>query len=276
MLHALETQGGMTLAELHARTGMAKPTLLRILATLEEAGAAWKAIGDGRYRRRIGTAGQARPDERAHRIAEVAAPHLEALQRKVIWPSDLLVYRNYRLELAETSRRQSNLGLFPYRIGFRIDMFLTAPGRAWLAFCPARERERILAHARRHPPPNPRSRSVLRGELDGILATTRRLGYASREPLFGGTDADMSEFDDGLDAIAVPVMDGARILACMNLVWPRKYRLKAKIVRDHLADLKAAAAGIAAALAALDAAVPASSGAGRRVPPGVTPARSRR
>lgn len=252
VLNALEGRGGMTLAELHAHTGMAKPTLLRILATLEEAGAAWKAIGDRRYRRRVGPAGKARPDERAHRIAEVAAPHLEALQRKVIWPSDLLVYRNYRLELAETSRRQSNLGLFPYRLGFRIDMFLTAPGRAWLAWCTDRERQRILAHARSHPPPNPRSRAVLRGELEGILATTRRLGYASRDPLFGGTDADMSEFDDGLDAIAVPVMQGGRVLACMNLVWPRKYRLKAKIVKDHLADLKQAAAGVAAALAAMD------------------------
>ncbi len=254
MLRALEGHAGLTLAELHAMTGMAKPTLLRMLLTLEQSGMAWKAIGDGRYRRRIGPVGKARPDERVYRIAEVAAPHLEALQRKVIWPSDLLVFRNYRLELAETSRRQSNLGLFPYRIGFRIDMFLTAPGRAWLAFCPDRERERIIAHARRHPPPNPRSRAVLQGELEGILATTRRLGYASREPLFGGTDQDISDFDDGLDAIAVPVMDGPRVLAAMNLVWPRKYRLKAKIVRDHLADLKAAASAIAAAVAALQAA----------------------
>jgi len=33
----------------------------------------------------------------------------------------------------------------------------------------------------------------------------------------------------------------------MNLVWPRKYRLKNKIVREHLADLQNTAALIAAA-----------------------------
>jgi IclR family mhp operon transcriptional activator len=33
----------------------------------------------------------------------------------------------------------------------------------------------------------------------------------------------------------------------MNLVWPRKYKLKAQIVAEHLADLQEAAAAIAAA-----------------------------
>jgi IclR family mhp operon transcriptional activator len=253
VLQALEGRAALSLADLHARTTIAKPTLLRILATLDQAGMVWRAIGDGRYRRRQGPRGPERRDESDLRIAAVAAPHLEALQRKVIWPSDLLVYRNYRLELVETSRRQSNLGLFPYAIGFRIDMFLTAPGRAWLAYSSERDRQRLLDHARRHPPPNPRSREVLAGELDEILATTRRLGYASRDARFGGTDKPLAEFDDGLDAIAVPVLDGERILACMNLVWPRKYRLKTKIVREHLADLRATAAAIAAAVAKPDA-----------------------
>ena len=52
---------------------------------------------------------------------------------------------------------------------------------------------------------------------------------------------------DRIDAIAVPVMAGPRILAAMNLVWPRKYKLKAQIVAEHLADLQEAAAAIAAA-----------------------------
>jgi IclR family mhp operon transcriptional activator len=35
----------------------------------------------------------------------------------------------------------------------------------------------------------------------------------------------------------------------MNLVWPRKYKLKAQIVAEHLADLQETAAAIAAAAA---------------------------
>ena len=106
----------------------------------------------------------------------------------------------------------------------------------------------MLAEAALNPPLLRRSREVLRGELPAILDETRRLGYASRDPQFGGADdKDISVVDDRIDAIAVPVMAGPRILAAMNLVWPRKYKLKAQIVAEHLADLQEAAAAIAAA-----------------------------
>jgi len=247
VLRCLDEDAGKSLAELHRATGIPKASLLRILETLEENRFAWRAIGDGRYRCSISLVPRRHLDEATARIAEVAAPHLERLQRKVIWPSDILVYRNGRLELVETSRRQSNLGLKVYRIGYQVDMFLSAPGRAYLAYCSAEERESILAGARANPSPIARSRAVLANELDGILAETRKLGYASRDPRFGGGDVDISVFDDGLDAIAVPICRNAEVLACMNLVWPRKYRLRAKIVADHLGDLLAAAEAIAKA-----------------------------
>lgn len=248
VLALLTENRGHPLHELHQRSGLAKATLLRILLTLEGQGLVWRAIGDGCYRRSTGPRPRSAADEAALRIAEAASPHLEALQRKVIWPSDLLIPRHHRLELVESSRRQSNIGLQLYRLGYQVDMFLSAPGRAYLAFCSDAERRRVLDHARRRPPANPRARAVLNEGLEALLAETRRLGYGSRDALFGGSDRDIAEFDDKLDAIAVPVLDEGRVLACMNLVWPRKYRLKAKIVRDHLADLRAAAAAVAESL----------------------------
>ncbi len=224
VLRKLDERHGQSLAELHAATGIPKPSLLRILDTLEASGFAWRAIG------------------------EIAAPFLENLRRKVIWPSDVLVFRDFRMELVETSRRQSTLGVAMYPLGYRVEMFLSAPGRAWLAFCSDAERETVLADAALHPPMLQRSRDLLRGGLADILDETRRLGYASRDPLFGGADdKDISVIDDRLDAIAVPLMAGGRVLATMNLVWPRKYRLKEQIVREHLADLQETAASIAAA-----------------------------
>ena len=252
VLRSLQEDAGRSLAELHQATGIPKASLLRILETLEKNQFAWRAIGDGRYRRSISLATRRRYDERNSRIAEIAAPYLEQLQRKVIWPSDILVYRDGNLQLVETSRRQSNLGLNVYRIGFRVDMFLSAPGRAYLAFCSAEERAAILARAHDDPPRIARSRAVLANELSGILDETRRLGYASRDPLFGGSEVDIGEVDDGLDAIAVPIRHGEQVLACMNLVWPRKYKLKAKIVADHLGDMLDTAQAIADACQAAD------------------------
>ena len=45
VLHALQTSGGMTLADLHRQTLILKASLLRILKTLMEAGTVWRFVG---------------------------------------------------------------------------------------------------------------------------------------------------------------------------------------------------------------------------------------
>ena len=153
VLRKLDERHGQSLAELHAATGIPKPSLLRILDTLEASGFAWRAIGDGRYRRRFALILRPSLADELLAIGEIAAPFLESLRRKVVWPSDVLVFRDFRMELVETSRRQSNLGVAMYPIGYRVEMFLSAPGRAYLAFCSDAEREAVLAEAARKPAP---------------------------------------------------------------------------------------------------------------------------
>lgn len=252
VLRTLEEYRGQSLADLHRTTGIPKSTLLRILLTLEKAGYVWKAIGDSLYRRSISLASRQRSDELTTRISEVAAPFLSQLRQKALWPSDILVVRNHQLELGESSRRQSNLGVTLYDIGARVDMILSAPGRAYLAFCSPEERQAVLHEATVHPSPITRSRQVLKYELEEVLAQTRRCGYGSRDPRFGGRNVDIEVFDDGLDAIAVPILCQGQVIACMNLVWPRKYKLKNKIVREHLGDLQQTAMAIADAYLSSD------------------------
>ena len=55
-------------------------------------------------------------------------------------------------------------------------------------------------------------------------------------------------YDDHLDAIAVPIMTGGKVLGCVNIVWLRHLRLKDEIVKNHLADLQDTAAAIADAM----------------------------
>ena len=52
LLRALEARPGSSLAELHADTRIPKPTLLRLLGTLEAERMVWRAMADGRYRAR--------------------------------------------------------------------------------------------------------------------------------------------------------------------------------------------------------------------------------
>lgn len=245
VLNALDPMKGLSLRDLHAQTGLPKPTLLRILETLAGGGLAWRSIYDGEWRRTAGWTAHAAQSSTYGPIVEVAAPHLVALQRKVLWPSDLLVYRDFAMELAESSRRLSGLAINPrYHVGYRIDLFLSAPGRAWLAFCAEAERAAVFAHFDANPPPNTRSAAVFQREIHAILAQTRERGYAVRDTIFGGSEAPMSVFDDGLDAIAVPVPSATGVHAAINLVWPRRYDLRAKIIEAHVQDLQATAADI--------------------------------
>lgn len=247
----LDNSTGSSLQQLHAATGMAKPTLLRILHTLEANGFAWRALGDGLYRRKIWVQEPQVGSAKLSTLGAIAGPFLERMQSKAIWPSDLLVMHRHRLIAVETARRRSGLQVDFYPLGTQVDVILSAPGRAYLAWSTPAEVARVLAFYQRQAHPNPRALRMLQHELPALLETFRRDGYAWRDPLWGGSHLPMSEFDDGLDAIAVPVMKGPQVLACLNLVWVRKYALREKLVGEHLEALKATALDIADAAAAV-------------------------
>ena len=250
LLRALEKRPGSSLAELHADTGIPKPTLLRLLGTLEAERMVWRAMADGRYRARVSLERPVLADHKHLQLAERAAAHLTVLRRRVVWPSDLTVRQGYGMKLIETSRRESSLAMHRDAIGFRIDMLVSAVGRAYLAFCPEAERERILAHLRRHPARYPNA-SVLEGRaVERVLAQTRERGYGVRDLRFGGLGWVSDEADDRLAAIAVPVMAGTAVLACINIVWPRRFNTESETAGRYLALLQKAATDIAAEAAA--------------------------
>jgi IclR family transcriptional regulator, mhp operon transcriptional activator len=250
VLRALNDSSVLTLQQLHNKTGIPKATLLRILLTLENEGVVRKSLWDGCYYPLPISQPTGALSARHALCASLAAPHLEQLQKKLIWPSDFLVYKGYKMVALETTRRASSLAMMQrYGVGFRVDMFSSAPGRAYLAFCGDKEREKILSHYHKSPPRNPLSASILKHRLDDILSETRRQGYAVRDPFFGGDEEDISTFDDQFDAIAVPLMHGTSIFGCINVVWVRKYNLRQKIIRESLPHLKEAADAIAKSLA---------------------------
>lgn len=248
VLRCLEAHPASALADLYAKTGIPKPTLLRLLATLEQERLVSRAMADGRYRARISIARPSRPDHRHLQLAEAASQHLTALRRRVVWPSDLTVRQGHHMKLIETSRRDSSLALHRDAIGFKVDMLVSAVGRSYLAFCPEAERDRIVAHL--YASPSRRRSGVLieRRDLQRILVQTRERGYGVRDPRFGGLGWLSHDNDDQLAAIAVPVASGARVLACVTIVWPRRLHTEAEIAQRYLNDLRQCANAIADAV----------------------------
>lgn len=247
VLRALEAHPGSGLSDLHVDTGIPKPTLLRLLATLENERMVWRAMADGSYRARVSIGRPVLADHKHLHLAGVAAPHLTALRRRVVWPSDLTVRCGCFMKLIETSRRESSLAMHRDSIGFRIDMIVSAVGRSYLAFCPESERESILTRLRRHPESYAHRALLEARTMHRVLAQTRARGYGVRDPRFGGLGWISDEDDDQLAAIAVPVIADRKVLACINIVWPRRFNTEGDIARRYLGELQRTAADVATA-----------------------------
>ena len=124
---------------------------------------------------------------------------------------------------------------------------MSGVGRAYLGWCPEKEREVILRKLRKSDNPLDRLARDPRG-LDRILSETRRRGYATRDPSFVGGSYSGPPGYDGLASIAVPLCDGARVHGSINILWIRTALTVEECARRHLTDLKAAASDIVSSL----------------------------
>jgi IclR family mhp operon transcriptional activator len=247
VLQALQMQPDSSLHELYVITRISKPSLLRILYTFARSGVVTRRLGDGRYR--IGSSHSHTSSRRAHRdrIAEAAAPILVRLCERVSWPSDLMVAAGDHMEIRETSRTRSPILLQQERIGLQVDWLLTAVGRAYLAFCPGKERQLVVNMLRS----SSRVEDYLAREpdkLNAILAATRARGYGTRDATYVGGYYGSPPIADGLLAIAVPLQDGQRVLGALNMLWLRPAHSVEEFANRYLPDLQSAAAEIVASL----------------------------
>jgi IclR family transcriptional regulator, mhp operon transcriptional activator len=245
VLDALRASPIASLHDIYGATRIPKPTLLRILHTLDRAGLVSRRLADGHYRLTTYTGG-VRKRDRYDRVAEAAAPVLIRLCEKVKWPSDLFVPAGDHMEKRETSRPHSPFVLpgLPEQVGFQASWLMSGVGRAYLAWCPEKEREEILKKLRKHD--RPRDWLVKEPKrLDKILAETRKRGYATRDPSNPG---GRGPFGDGLAAIAVALCDGTRVYASMNILWIKTAFTVEQFAAKHLADLQDAAHEIVDAL----------------------------
>jgi IclR family transcriptional regulator, mhp operon transcriptional activator len=243
IMQILQTKGFATLNEIYQIAGLPRPTILRILRTLEGAGWVRRGLEDGFYRNSFKIEGMVSSLDHTDKLAEISTPYLDALCRKASWPSDLTVLNSSSqyMELKETSRSLTPFLLNRDNIGHKINLPLSAVGRAYLAFCDENECTRILAHLKKS---RNLANRIIHDEEKFLndLSKIREVGYATREPAFGGGQEPLrSEFDDGLNAIAVPIQLDKRILGCISLVWLRKAVPTQDIIERYLIDLQNAA-----------------------------------
>lgn len=223
VLQLLQTRGALSLHEIHLQTDLPKASLMRIVKTLLGSGMVWQRLIDKRY-----IAAWARLDPSAipgweARLVELASPLLARLSDEVQWPSVLAVPRETAMEVIETNAPRSAVPHIPLGpLGFRINMLMSATGRAYIAFCPPAERVRILQALTL----TQRAGDMMASApawVEQIIARTQQQGYGLRDQEFGGDyDVQRREKDDGRDSLALPLLLGGAAVASINLTWTRK------------------------------------------------------
>ena len=238
VLQYIQSYAPASLEEIHKAIDLPRSTTARILLTLQREGMIRRGFVDGLYRNSILMFRHAAGAKLVEGLAEAAAPLMEASCRQTGWPSDLMVRCGLHMEVIETTRSLTPFPVPPARLREQVIFPTTAIGRAYLAFCPEAELELILKDLEKFGVAI-KSFYGNRDAFEREMQTIREKGYADRHSSFRGkTSLTGSNYDDGLSAIAVPVMDGCEVAACLNMVWNRRLATPDEMVRDHLENLK--------------------------------------
>lgn len=198
----------LSLAELHRRTGIAKPTVLRLLAELGE----WSVVERTPHGFRLGMGlfelGQLVPSQ--HGLREAAAPFLtdlfEATHETVhlAVPDGTEVIYVQKLDGRHGPRVSS-------RVGGRMPAYCTGVGKALLAFGPPGLFTEVLAAGlRRRTPRTIVAPGLLKAELEAIRAS--------------GVALEREESTVGITCVAAPVHDsqGNAVAAVSITGWTNR------------------------------------------------------
>lgn len=238
VLAALNEQNGSPVSEISAIVGLHRTTVYRLLETLCEAGYVRHTDSDNSYRLTLKTRslGDGFNDEAW--VSDVAAPVLAWLVQQISWPSDLATFSNGGMTVRETTHRFSPFSVHRAMVGKTLPMLTTSMGRAYLAHCPEEEREIIVNHLIKIDSPGA-NLVKQSGTLERIIDEVRHNGYAS----------SAGEHESKMNAIAVPIMFGTRVFACMNVVMFRSSLQLDEAIERYLPALQKAARRIEHGLA---------------------------
>jgi IclR family transcriptional regulator, pca regulon regulatory protein len=225
----------MSLSEVAAATGLARPTARRLLLTLQELGMVRSTDGGFELTPKVVTLGMAYVASQG--LWEIARPYLEELVAQTGESSSMAQLDGSDIVYVG---RMSVPKLIALRvdIGTRFRAVQTSQGKVLLAALTPEELDRALAVPSRSglPPYIGRPRAQLEDELTQVRAR----GWALAD----------EELAKGVRSIAVPVRDGAGVVrAAMNVTVHAAETSTDYLVAEHLPRLMRTASEVSAAWA---------------------------
>ena len=247
ILRFLNKAGAARAADIAAELGLPRPTVYRLLNTLEEEGYVLYSGSDSRVR--VSPLAAALGDNALmrSRLCQVAASILAKFTDTYAWPVDLSTYEDAHMVIQETTHNRSPLSVDPGMVGYSLPILRSSAGRAYLSVCSAREREIIIDLLRAEPCQEDRP-FLQSGWLDENLTAYFKQGYATRGP---------RSYRPKTSSLAVPILADDRAIGCLSIIWVTKAMTMDQAIARYATALQETSAEIAAGFSDLStAAVP--------------------
>jgi len=207
-LTVLNLRDGATVSEVAQEIRLPRTTVYRILETLCNAGFVFRDAADDRYRLTILVRGLSDGFDDEAWVTQIAKPRIDELGREIIWPVSIATLSGTTMMVRDTTDHDTPLAIERYSAGFRAPLLTTASGRAYLAFCPAAQREALIdILARSNKEENALARAQ-RSDLQRILTDVAAQGYA--------TTARTRRLVEEV-SLSVPVPSHDRVLAVLTV-----------------------------------------------------------
>ena len=248
VLQEMNLQPYTSISHLHKRTGLPKPTLVRILKTLEEAGYVENDPRLGGYQVSALVSSLSSGFHKEPMVVEAGRPWAIAITRKHQWPVSISLLDRDAVVVRFSTVPDSSMSPFHKTVNMRLPLITRGMGLAYLAFTAPEEFRLILDILRKSDDPE----DELAHHPEQVLRRVERvreLGYATRSPHVEPRNSN---------TIAVPILnDDGRVMASLGLTYfTSAFGSEAEACEQYAPVLKAAAAQISRDLKRLSASPP--------------------
>ena len=234
ILQALNRRPLSTLGELHGETGLPKPSIVRLLRTLEAKKLVAKAPSYGSYQLLGAVKSLASGYHHQPQVVQAAEERMVEFTAREGWPLALAMLDLDAVEVHACTIRHTSLSLEHSSLNRRLSMVTRALGRAYLAFSPPGEQAILRDLIAKSDDPEDASASTP-AAIDQIIAEVRQHGYAARAP----------HVDPRSSTIAVPILENGRAIASLGVTWITAAMSRRDAVYRYLPPLVETAAQIA-------------------------------
>ncbi|WP_105401513.1 helix-turn-helix domain-containing protein [Neorhizobium sp. T7_12] len=199
-----------TIAQLHARTKLPKPTLVRILRTLEEAGYVENDTRQGGYQVSGLVTSLSSGFHKGPLVVEAGRAWAIAMTRKHKWPIAIALPDYDGMVVRFSTVPDSFISPFHSTVNKRLCLLTRGLGLAYLAFLDKDEFDLIIDVLKRSDDPE-NALSHHPAELKRVVSKVHRDGYATRSSLVEPKNSN---------TIGVPILGhGGRVLASIGLTY---------------------------------------------------------